>query len=233
MEHLVAWARGPAFIFSFTFMVLGLLRHLALTFWQFSRAWRKAGDKSLPLKKVALETLRWMFPVNCLREQALFSVTSILFHIAVLVVPVFLAGHIALWARGSGWSWPAVSNGVADVLTIVALFMALALVVQRLAAQATRALSRPQDYALPLIIALPFASGFLVMHPALNPFSFDAMFFLHIMSANLLMILIPTTKLVHAALFPDLQLVSEMGWHWPPDAGSKVGISLGKEGVRL
>ncbi len=233
MEHLVEWARGPAFIFSFTFMVLGLLRHVALTLWQLYKAWRKAGDKSLPVKQVVIATLRWLFPADRLREQPIISATSILFHIAVLIVPVFLAGHIALWARGIGWSWPAVSNDFADVLTIVAVVTAMALVIQRLAARATRALSRAQDYALPPIIALPFVSGFLVMHPAWNPFSFNALLFVHVMSANLVMILIPVTKLTHAALFPDLQLVSEMGWHWPPDAGSKLAVTLGKEEVRI
>ena len=122
---------------------------------------------------------------------------------------------------------------MADVLTIVAVITAVALVIQRLSARATRVLSRAQDYVLPLIIALPFASGFFVMHPAFNPFSFNAMLFIHVMTANAVMILIPLTKLTHAALFPDLQLVSEMGWHWPPDAGSKLAVTLGKEGVRI
>jgi hypothetical protein len=233
MEQLVAWARGPAFIFSFTFMTLGLLRHVSLTLWQLWKAWRKAGDKSLPLKQVVLATLRWMFPAGRLKEEPLFSATSILFHVAILIVPVFLAGHVALWARGIGVSWPAVSNQVADVLTIVAVVTAAALLIQRLAARATRSLSRFQDYILPLIIALPFVSGFLVMHPSWNPFSFNAVLFIHVMSANLVMILIPVTKLTHAALFPDLQLVSEMGWHWPPDAGSKLAATLGKEGIRI
>jgi hypothetical protein len=86
-----------------------------------------------------------------------------------------------------------------------------------------------QDYALPLIVALPFASGFLVMHPSWNPFSFDATLLVHVMSANLLLFLIPVTKLSHMILLPITQLVSELAWHFPPDAGSKVAATLGKE----
>ena len=48
MEYWLDWARGPAFIFSFSFMILGLARHLALTLWDISRVWRRAGDKTLP-----------------------------------------------------------------------------------------------------------------------------------------------------------------------------------------
>jgi nitrate reductase gamma subunit len=168
--------------------------------------------------------------VGKLGQQLFFSLTTLVFHIAILVVPLFLAGHIALWYRGLGLNWPAIPNHVADLLTIVAVVTALALVVQRLMAKATRALSRFQDYALPLLIALPFASGYLLMHPWLNPFGFDATMLVHVMSANLIFILIPLTKLSHVALLPSVQLVSEAAWHWPADSGSKVGLALNKEG---
>ena len=101
---------------------------------------------------------------------------------------------------------------------------------ERVASRDTRALSRFQDYALPLVVAVPFASGFLVMHPGLNPFPFEATLLVHVMSANLLLVLIPLTKLSHMVLLPVTQLVSEVAWHWPPDAGSKVAVTLGKEG---
>ena len=156
-----------------------------------------------------------------------------MFHIAILIVPVFLAGHIALWFRSTGLSWPAIPNTLADVLTIVAVTAAVALVVQRLAAKPTRALSRFQDYALPLVIALPFVSGFMVMHPAYNPYSYSAVLFVHVMSANLVMVLIPLTKLTHAVLLPGVQLVAELGWHWPADAGSRLAVTLGKEEARI
>jgi nitrate reductase gamma subunit len=145
------------------------------------------------------------------------------------VVPMFLAGHIALLTGALGLWWPAIPNGLADVLTVVAVVTAVALVVQRAAASATRSLSRFQDYALPLVIAVPFASGFLVMHPAVNPFAYEATLLVHIFSANLVLILIPITKLSHVVLIPTVQLVSEVAWHWPADAGSKLAVTLGKE----
>jgi nitrate reductase gamma subunit len=233
MEYWLEWARGPAFLFSFSFMILGLVRHLALTLWEISRAWRRAGDKVLPFLQIWRSTLRWLIPAGGILQNPLFSLTSMMFHLAILIVPVFLAGHIALWLRSAGLSWPAVPNALADVLTIVAVTTALALVIQRLAAKSTRALSRFRDYALPLMIALPFVSGFMVVHPARNPFSYSSTLFIHAMSANLLMVFIPLTKLTHAVLLPGVQLVTELGWHWPADAGSKLAVALGKEGKRI
>jgi hypothetical protein len=53
------------------------------------------------------------------------------------------------------------------------------------------------------------------------------------MSANLLFILIPLTKLSHMVLLPEVQLVSEVAWHWPEDAGSRVAVTLGKEDMPI
>ena len=229
MNAWLDFARGPAFVFAFSFMLLGLARHVVVTVWDMVRTVRRAGDKTVPYRSAATATLKWLFPLGKLHRQPLFSVTSILFHVAILVVPLFLAGHIALWARGLGWSWPALSNEVADVLTITAVVTAAVLLVLRIASSATRALSRLQDFVLPPIIAVPFATGFLVMHPQLNPFSFEATLFVHIMSANLVFILMPITKLSHAVLLPSTQLVGELGWRWPMDSGAKVAAALHKE----
>ena len=233
MQFWLELARGPAFLFAFSFMVLGLLRHLLITTWRVFYAIYRAGDKQLPYAKIAVATLKWLVPVGKVREQLLFSVTSVLFHVAIIVVPIFLAGHISLWARGFGISWPAIPNEWADVLTIVAVVTAIALVLQRGAAKATRSLSRFQDYALPLLLAVPFVSGYLMMHPLINPFSYDAVFLVHLMSANLIFVLIPLTKLSHMILLPEVQLVSEVAWHWPEDAGSRVSVTLGKENVPI
>ena len=229
MESWLEWARGPAFLFAFVFMLLGLTRHVALTVWEVARAMYRAGDKTLPYRQIFVTTLKWLFPMEKLKDRLFLSLTSVSFHIAILIVPIFLAGHIALWARGLGISWPAIPNRLADVLTIIAVVTAVALVVQRASARATRVLSRFQDYALPLVIAVPFASGFMVMHPGINPFSYEAMLLVHVLSADLVLVLIPITKLSHMALLPGVQLVSEVAWHWPPDAGSKMAETLGKE----
>jgi len=68
------------------------------------------------------------------------------------------------------------------------------------------------------------------MHPAFNPFSYSTVLFIHVMSANLILVLIPLTKLTHVVLLPGVQLITELGWHWPADAGSRLAVALGKEG---
>ena len=111
----------------------------------------------------------------------------------------------------------------------MAVLVCLALIVQRVARRDSREVSTFGDYALLFLVAVPFASGFLVMHPSTNPFPFDATLLVHVMSADLILILIPVTKLSHCFLTPASQIVAEMAWHWPPDAGSKLAATLGKE----
>jgi nitrate reductase gamma subunit len=233
VDAWIDWARGPLFWAALTFMILGLARHALITLFDIRRMLRRAGDKNVPYRQVARATLAWIVPTRKARNRVVLSVTSIVFHVAIIVVPLFLAGHIALIARGTGLSWPALPHAVADVLTFVALGAAVALVVQRALARASRSLSRFQDYAIPLAIAIPFASGLFVMHPTWSPFAFDVALLVHVLSADILLILVPMTKISHCVLLPLTQIVSELGWRFPPDAGSKVEAALGKEGEAI
>ncbi|MCX7014953.1 MAG: hypothetical protein NTW86_20775 [Candidatus Sumerlaeota bacterium] len=229
MESWLEWARGPAFRFAFAFMILGLIRHVAITAWEIGRVMHRAGDRSFPAKAVFKATLNWLFPIGNLRSRLAYSLTSVAFHISIILTPILLAGHLALVQRGIGFRWPAIPNLLADVLTLVAVATSVALILQRALARDTRSLSRFGDYIIPALIALPFASGYLAMHGWINPFPFEVTLFVHVMSANLVMILVPITKLSHAALLPGTQVVSEAAWHWPIDSGSKVAVALGKE----
>lgn len=220
---------GPLFWTALAFMVFGLIRHVGLTVWEGARAYRRAWDKQYPVGKLAVTTLHWLVPVGRVKNRGLYSLTTVLFHLGVILVPLFLAGHIKLWREGVGLSWPALPNGVSTTLTWIVIAMAVAVVVQRAGAKDSRALSRFQDYAIPLFIAVPFLTGFLVMHPAWNPFARDPVLLIHVLSADLLILLVPLTKLSHMILMPFTQLVSELAWHFPPDAGSRVGVTLGKE----
>jgi nitrate reductase gamma subunit len=228
MESWLVLARGPIFRACLVFMLLGLARQIVISAWQLRGTLKRAGDRVIPYGQVLRTTLEWLFPVRKIGQRPLYSLTTLSFHVAVIVVPIFLAGHVALWKAGLGLSWPAISNGIATALTIVATLTALLLVVQRAIHRDSRALSTFQDYAVPLVIAVPFVTGFLIMHPAWNPFAYDATMFVHVMSANLVLVLIPLTKLSHMALLPAMQLVSEVAWHFPPDAGAQVGLQLNK-----
>ncbi|MEW6744325.1 MAG: hypothetical protein AB1486_16345 [Planctomycetota bacterium] len=229
LDFWIEWAEGPAFRFAIAICLLGLLRHVVLTVLWARRTYSLAGDKVVPWKAVRQSTLSWLFPVRHIQHRLVFSAASIGFHAGVILAPPFLAAHVLLIEQSIALSWPTLPVLVADILTIAAIAGLLVVFVLRLWSPSAQALNRIQDYALPPVVALPFISGFLASHPAWNPFPYQVTLLVHVLSGNLLLVLIPLTKLAHLALQPATQLITELGWHFPPDGGEKVARALGKE----
>ena len=51
----------------------------------------------------------------------------------------------------------------------------------------------------------------------------------HMLLANLVLIAAPFTKIAHCVLYPVLQLVFTLGWHFPAATGEHVARTLAKE----
>lgn len=229
MEEWLSWARGPFFRFAILIMVLGLARHVFFTVINAWKAIRGAGDKEIPYRSIFISTLKWLLPFKNLNNRLWYSITSVLFHIGLIITPIFLGAHIVLWKRGIGIGWPVLGQAVADGLTLLTIVTGLLLIIGRVGNKFSRSISRFQDFALPLLLLIPFISGFLTMHPWLNPFSYNAAILIHVISGNVIFIIIPFTKLSHCIILPATQLVSEIGWHFPADQGENVALALHKE----
>ena len=229
MEEWLAFARGPVFRFAIMIMILGVIRHLVVTALSVRTIMARAGDKTLPWKSIRKATLGWLFPIKHLSQSRIFTAASITFHVGVVLAPLFLMSHVLLIDQTIGISWPTLPNVLADILTVLAIVGMTVVFVVRISTGEGRALSRGSDYTILILTALPFLSGFLVMHPGLNPFPFQFTMLVHVLSGCLILAILPFTKLIHVVILPATQLVSEAGWHCPPDAGEKVGAALGKE----
>ena len=189
MEQWLQWARGPLFQLSLLVMALGLIRHLGLTAFNTWRALEGAGDKKIPYRAVLTATLKWLFPFKNLNNRLWYSITSVLFHVGLLLTPIFLMAHVLLWKRGLGLAWPALPQLLADGLTLLTIVAGIALIVGRLANRESRELSRFQDYALPPLLLVPFISGFLALHPAWSPISYTGAMLVHVLSGDLIFLL--------------------------------------------
>ena len=231
MAEWLEWARGPAFRFAMLFLALGLARILVLQLVAVRRILRQAGNRQIPTKAVLRDTVQWLLPnARVPHGKRLLALVSVAFHVAVVVTPLFLAGHIVLWKRGLGIGWPALDQQVADILTWVGLAAALVLLAVRVFSRAARELSRPQDYLLLLLIGVIFGSGHLIVRPELNPFAYESTMLVHVLAGDLVLALMPFTKLSHAVLFPFERMSSEVYWRFPAGAGDQVADALhGKE----
>jgi nitrate reductase gamma subunit len=228
VEAWIDFGRGPMFRLAFSLMVLGLLRIFLLTLWELRQAYRQNADKIVPWKEIGRMTAGWLFPVARLwKRRPLYSVLSFLFHAGLLVVPLFLASHLLLWKQGLGFAWPAIPQPLADWLTLLVIATGPALFLSRLLDPGARVLSRRQDYLWPLLLALPFATGYICTHGAIGPEGYRWMMLGHVYSANLIMALMPFTKIAHCVLAPLSQLVTAISWKFPEGAGDRVAATLG------
>jgi len=229
MDSWIELARGPLFRVALAILVLGLVYRFSVAVVQIVNAWSGAGDRRVRTKAVARATLGWIFPRRLLRARPLYSVAALLFHVGILLVPLFLAGHVTLLAGWLPAGWPTLAPLAADALTVACLVALGGLLAGRLGSATARALSKPQDVLILAVLFLLVLFGLLASHPAWSPFDARLMLLLHALLGDLALILTPTTKIAHCVLYPLTQLIFELGWHFPADSGRRVAVALAKE----
>jgi nitrate reductase gamma subunit len=224
----IEFGRGPLFRLCFALMVLGLLRILILTSLGIVEAYQRNPDKIVPWKEIRNKTVAWLIPIGRLWSQRpIYSFFSFLFHAAMIVTPLFLASHILLWKNAVGFGWPSLPQELANWLTLLVIVTALGLFFGRVLDARSRPVSRLQDYLWPLLIATPFVTGYIASNAVIGPRTYQQMMLVHIYAADLIMLMVPFTKIAHCVLAPLSQLVTAIAWKFPAGAGDSVTETLG------
>ena len=231
MEELINFAKGPLFRFSFAVLILGLLRLVFLTISNGLTAKKKAKDKALPKKYVRKLTWGFVLPLRAFRVKPVYGFVSILFHIGLLITPIFLFDHALLIDNSIGFSWIAVSlsKSTADILTIATIVTGILLFLMRLSNKFSRFLSRTQDFLWPLLLLIPFVSGMICAQITVSPEAYQVFFLIHVLSGCLIFILIPFTKIAHCILLPFGQWITARVWKLDPNGGENTLITLDKK----
>ena len=228
MDAWIEFGRGPLFRFCFSLMVLGLARIVILTIIGMVEALKRNDDKILNWKELIGKTISWLFPITrLLRKRPAYSLVSLLFHVGLILVPLFLIAHVLLWEKSFGFAWFSLPQSIADYLTLIVIIGGLTLFLMRVLYRPARAISRKQDYFWPLLLVIPFLTGYLCVNGSISPIQYQWMMLIHIFSGNLIMLMIPFTKIAHCMLIPLSQLVTGIGWKFPRGAGDKVIETLG------
>jgi nitrate reductase gamma subunit len=126
-------------------------------------------------------------------------IAGYIFHVGFLIVLLFFTPHILLFRDAFGWHWPGLANSFIDVLTMITIVAMLYALFVRLTDPVRRFLSTPGDYIALTVTALPLITGYMAVHRYAMPYT--EMLAWHILSVNLLLIVMPFTKLTHAVTF--------------------------------
>jgi len=199
-----SFVEGPLLWVAFlTFIVGSLMR--AVLFFAIARKMDKIVYQHFSWKYVLSTFGRWLLPLNkSVAKNPFFTISGYLFHICLIAVPLWLSGHVTLWEESRfEFSWWSMPDGLADWMTLVFLAIALFFLLRRIFSADIRLLSTFLDYLLLVVAALPFMTGYFLMHGTLDGIGFlgDNMLLIHILTGEILLILIPFTKLSHFILF--------------------------------
>jgi len=201
---IFSFVEGPLLWIAFLIFIIGSLLRAAM-FFAASLRKDKIIYQHFSLKYVLATFALWLLPLNKdVAKNPIFTILGYIFHICLIVVPIWLSGHISLWEESRfEWSWRPIPDWLADWMTIIFLCIAVFFFLRRIISADIRLLSTFSDYFLLIVIALPFLTGYFLTHGTVDSIGLlgDNIQLIHMLSGELMLILIPFTKLSHFILF--------------------------------
>ena len=200
MDHLYAVLVGPVLWITLAVFVVGIIFRVAFLFGlsrERDRVFYNHMDWSWGLRSIG----HWLMPWGSasMRNQPIFSAVFFIFHLCLFGIPLFLLAHNTLLVQSLGWSLPSMPDAWADTLTLVMIASVIFLFVRRLVRPEVKILTSAWDYCLLVLTLLPFITGFLAYHQWAA--QYQTWLILHIICSEILLVIIPFTKLAHIILF--------------------------------
>ena len=168
MDQWLVYVRGPLFLMTFIFMLLGLARVVAVE--MYNAALVKAGAAT-PEPDAA-------------PTRSGFIVMSVLWVVCLALLGLTQAGHVLLWQRGLHlpFDMPLLSRYITDTLVVAAMAITILMLFMNAPAP---------DFAMLLCALIALASGFVSAHPAMNPLPYNNTTLMHILAAEAVFVLLP------------------------------------------
>jgi nitrate reductase gamma subunit len=200
MNAVYQFVSGPLAWAAFLIFLLGTIGKLAHSLY-LARA-RDTEVLAYFHPRYALRSiLKWVTPYQARSWRLHPHLTGVtfIFHICLILVPLFLNAHIVLLENNWGLSYWALPNGLADVLCVVVILACLYFAVRRAFSPQLRFTTGFQDWLVLLLVLLPFLTGFIAYHQFGG---YQVVLILHIVSGEILLAAIPFTRLSHMFLGP-------------------------------
>ena len=168
----------------------------------------------LSVKYSLRSIFHWVIPYasTTWRKRPWVTLMTFLFHICLLVTPVFLLAHNMIFYNSWRIRWWTLPETLADIMTLTVIACSLFFLLRRLIAPEVRFVTFASDYLILGIAAAPFITGFLAFHQLL--FDYRLMVMLHIILGEIMLMAIPFTRLSHMFFF----------WLTRAHTGSEFGV---------
>jgi len=199
--------RGPMAWTCFSILILGMIFQV-VRFFVLTKKLQPVGlatpprykKKKFELSRESLPSLAAKLRVSVFGVDPLMVFVTIIFHISIIMLPLFLMEHNiildVLW--GINFCPCSFPESIADFLTGVILACILFFLFRRIFISRVRSISTFYDYFIILLTATPFVTGFLAIH---GFFEYRTLIIIHLISVNLIMVFLPFAKFVHSIFF--------------------------------
>ena len=200
---MYAFLTGPMLWLSFAICILGCAwrayMYVKGLSWQLDRV-SYGYNTDLAVKGALKSIFHWLVPYGSRswRFKPLYAAAFFLLHIGLVIVPIFLYAHVMIVAERFGVSWPTMPDGLADILTILAILAGLFILLRRFGLSEVRIITTRQDLGIMAISLAPLVTGFVAAHQHGDG---NGWLLAHIITGEIWLIAVPFTKLSHAVLF--------------------------------
>jgi nitrate reductase gamma subunit len=197
MSHLdlLTFARGSALNWALIVFAAGVVLRL----FEILGLGRKA-DLARPRLDTPGSGWRTMFtrsipPEGMLKRDPVTYIGGYVFHLGLFIAILFFAPHIEFFRSMTGLGWSSLPTALVDASVVASLVALGALLAHRLNNRVKRMLSGPGDYLAWTVTLLPLLTGYMAYHHLFVEYTL--MLALHLFSVELLLVLLPFTKLFH------------------------------------
>lgn len=190
------WVRGPGFQIATVIFVAGLvirLMEILLLGRKANLAEAKGPEMSSGIKTIFTRSIP---DPDTFRRSTFIVVAGYIFHIGLFATIFLYAPHILLIKDVTGLSWPALPTAMVDALAVISIIALLALLAHRLNDKVRRYLTYPEDILVWFVTIAPLITGYIAFHRI--GMTGPMLLGIHILSVELLMVVFPFTKLMHA-----------------------------------
>jgi len=155
----------------------------------------------MSLKFTLRSLFHWLVPFASVnwRRHPVITIVTFIFHIGIVILPIFVLGHIVLIKESWGIRWWNISEGWGDILTLFVIGGSIFFFLRRIFAPEVRFVTFYSDYLILAVTFMPFLTGFLAYHQLLLPNK--TMVILHMLFGEIMLISVPFTRIIHMFYF--------------------------------
>lgn len=190
------WVRGTGFQIATVIFVAGVVIRI-LEIFLLGRKANLAEAKGSEMASGLRTMISRSIPDSSTFKRSSFTVVSgYIFHIGLFVTIFLFAPHILLIRDIIGFGWPSLPTAVVDAVAVVSIITLLAVLAHRMTDKVQRYLTHSEDLLVWFVTIAPLITGYMTFHGM--GISTATLLGIHILSVELLMVVFPFTKLMHA-----------------------------------